>query len=138
MPIQLAQQGKVRILEQKVAAWEGIPIKVRLYQNNYTPAPGGGFTLATFVQATFDGYADQDLDAWGVPALVGSAGYVEHAVVTWTPTGTTTPNTIYGYVVYDPTDNTVLWAERHPAGGITVGGDLVPYSVMPTMLEETF
>jgi len=70
-------------------------VKVHLFQNNIIPGPGT--QLTDFVDATFDGYAAQAAGTWGAP-YYGPDGnaHVTAPGLQFQPTGSTTPNTIYG------------------------------------------
>lgn len=88
-------------------------LKVHLYTNNYTPI--GSTTITDFTEATFTGYAAQNVPALGV-VFTNDSGQAEFdctATSTWTATDAVTPNTIYGYYVVDSTTGTIVrWAER--------------------------
>jgi hypothetical protein len=72
-------------------------------------APGPGLDPSTLTEATYDGYAAKLLTGWGTPHLVASGNVVVDAtpVLGWTPTGSLTPNTIYGWWVIDHAGNLV-------------------------------
>lgn len=134
--IVLANAGKVRILDWKRAEFAAAGIKIRLFKNNVAVAAGtaiGGYTTATF-----SGYADKTIGAWGAAALIGgTVARIEAALQTWTPTDALAGCDIYGYIVFDPADNTVLWGENDPNAPVRVGDDLRPYSVLPRLTEDT-
>jgi hypothetical protein len=70
---------------------------VKLAQGAFAPVPTSDPT--TFTEATFDGYAAKTITAWTSAYLVPgpSSEILSAAVLSWSPTGTTTPNTITGY-----------------------------------------
>ena len=81
-------------------------LTMRLYQNNYTPAPG--MALANFTEATFTGYSAQAIVQNGSVAIVSNQAVQADDQVTFQQTGTATTNTIYGYFVTatDPVTST--------------------------------
>lgn len=85
-------------------------VKVHLFQNNIVPTPAT--ILTDLVEATFDGYAASAAVTWG-SVVVDPAG---NAVVygdakTFTMTGSTTPNTVYGYYVTNSAGSTLEYLE---------------------------
>jgi len=64
---------------------------------NFTPGPT--LTLASLTLATFDGYAVIPVTGTTTPHIGSNAQPVANLepLMSWTPTGTATPNTIWGY-----------------------------------------
>lgn len=88
-------------------------LQLRLFKNNYTPVNGS--VNADFTEADFDGYAEISLVSWDDPFIGGDGkAKIEHPTQTFTDTGNTTPNDIYGYYVTYVISGTtyVLMAER--------------------------
>jgi hypothetical protein len=83
------------------------PATVHLAQAPFTPGPS--VTLAGITEATFDGYSDKTITSFGTVQNLGggSWGCNSGTVTSWTPTGSTTPNTIAGWVVVDHAGNMV-------------------------------
>lgn len=71
-------------------------LTIHLYQNDFTPSPG--MVIGDLTEADFDGYASFAMNPIIGPYL-NPAGQpeIQNASHNWTPTGSTTPNTIYGY-----------------------------------------
>lgn len=110
---------------------------LKLFKNDYTPVDTS--TLANFTEADFDGYAPITLNAWGNAFINGSnIAEIDEVVRTFTCTGNTTPNTIYGYYLEDVA-NQYLFAERNPAGGIAINTAGQVYVVWPrvTLRNQT-
>jgi hypothetical protein len=80
---------------------------VHLAQAPFTPGPN--VALADITEATFDGYAAKSIAGFGPPILLpnGSVGANISTVLSWTPTGSMTPNTIAGWLVQDHAGNMV-------------------------------
>lgn len=72
-------------------------LTVRLFINPATP-DGPTSVLGDFTEASFDGYAPISLPGWGLPwsDVVGNA-VVSSNRLQWTMTGSTTPQTVYGW-----------------------------------------
>ena len=99
---------------------------LKCFQNNHTPAESD--VAGTYTEATFTGYSAITLNslqssaAWGVPSLVSPTGSwapgsqtqvaeTTYPQQTFTCSGNTTTNTIYGYYVVGATSGTLLFAE---------------------------
>jgi len=96
----LSTAAQVAALADLQTAWQAAgstgPLTAHLYQNDYVPSPAS--VLADFTEADFDGYADVDLTLLVGPYLNPQGQpEIQNASVTWAMTGTTTPNTIFGY-----------------------------------------
>ena len=87
---------------------------LHLFANNFVPQPGS--VPADFTEATFDGYAALNITAWGTVHLLPSnqPAVAPTTTIAFTPTGSLTPNTIYGYYIKDPAGNIII-AERFPS-----------------------
>lgn len=76
---------------------------VHLFQNDIIPTPTS--LISEFTEADYDGYAAKDLVVTSPPsAFVSEFGDViaQFPHVVFQPTGTTTPNTIYGWWLQGP------------------------------------
>ena len=104
--------------------------KLRLYKNNYTPVNGS--VLGDFTVANFDGYAEINLAAWSAAALdANNKAATAMASQTFTMTApAATPNDIYGIFVVTA-GGVLLYAERNPAGPITMNTAGQTYSYLP-------
>ena len=107
------------------------PFWLGLYKNDYVPVRDT--ELADLVRADYAGYAPVPLvrASWNVPTDVGGvaqtfwgAGFVSFA-----PTSGT--QTVYGYMVTDPSDSLLLWLERFPSP-ISIS-TVNPAFVLPSM-----
>jgi len=91
----------------------GTTAKIHLAAASFIATP----TLdpSTLTEATFDGYTAKAITAVSTPGPITPGNIVAIIpAVSFTPTGTTTPNTIYGYWVVDGSGNYV-GAEVFPA-----------------------
>lgn len=83
----------------------------------------GAFTPTTTVKlgdvtaADFDGYLPVAITGWGTPHLLASGEYAVQAIdlLSWTPTGGTTPNDIGGWIVVDHAGETMSCGKFNPA-----------------------
>ncbi len=73
--------------------------KMHLAKAAFTPSIG--LQLSDITEADYDGYAAQNITAWGVPHLDASGQIFvsPSTAMDWTPTGSTIPNTIFGWVL---------------------------------------
>lgn len=90
-------------IEEVRARWNDVGGSVlRLFQNNFVPAPDA--ELADYNEADFDGYAEIDLAGeWAEPVYVMAGWYkMETPEFTIDPPGMGAAQTIYGaYIVHD-------------------------------------
>lgn len=93
-----------------IPAATGLPDKLKLFKNNYTP--GHTTVSANLVEADFSGYVAGTLSGGAVSGTLDGSG---RAFATWSPLTFTkagaTANTIYGYWVVDA-GGVLLWVER--------------------------
>jgi hypothetical protein len=89
---------------------------------------------STFTEADFDGYAALDVATWEPARLLsnGSVETVSSALAYFSPTGTTTPNTIYGFWVVAG-DGTYLGAEAF-ATQYALTGPSTALAFIPTLI----
>jgi hypothetical protein len=95
---------------------------LRLYQNNTAPNPN--MDVTQFTEATFTGYAAKTGMTWAVGPYYTTAGFAEllDALYTWTPTGTTTSNIVYGWYLTDVSGAWVIgeaFTTPMPMGSLT-------------------
>lgn len=105
---------------------------IRLFQNDYEP--GSSTVLADLTVATFTGYAEVDSTTWGgaFQNADGDAQVIPPVIATFTATGSTIGNTVYGFYVVDAAGTALLWAERFDAPvGFNSNGDT--YSFVPRL-----
>lgn len=83
---------------------------LRLFKNDFVP--NKATLLADLTPADFDGYAAKTIVTWGA-AFLDPAGLATTLapLQTWTQSGDTTPNTIYG-AYYVSVGGDLIWAER--------------------------
>lgn len=100
---------------------------LKLYKTDVTPAEGD--TAATYIEATFTGYANIALT--GASWVVGSntSGYsnAQYALQTFTSSAAQTSNNIYGYYITSGPGGQLIWAERFTDGPypISNNGDAI-------------
>lgn len=131
--IVLSRAGKLQLLNEKRTFLNTCTL--RLFQNNLQPTDAN--VVADFTEATFDGYAAQPLDDFGVAALdQNNKGRIVAPLHTFTATGGVTANQIYGYYVTDPA-GALVYSDRNAAAPVTVSGDGSAYTVVPAFLEDS-
>lgn len=138
MSIKVPNEGELKILANiRDPYFQGFPLNAGLFQDNYTPADGDTLATYTAIEADFDGYTVQTLTTWITPILVAGKAFISTLPIIWTPTGSVTPNDIYGFFVYDFVDNKLLWAGRFAAAPIAVTGPTTPVVYTPSFTLKT-
>lgn len=112
-----------------------LPLSMHLYQNDYTPTTTD--TLANYTEATYDGYAAQVM-VWASATIPtpGSGALTTWIPLLWTPTGSITPNDIYGYYVTDAA-GTLMWAERAPSPPVALNSMLTTLPITPRYGDDS-
>ena len=117
-------------------------LTIGLFAEDLTPAfndPLSKYNSGSAVP-TFQGYDPlplTDCFSGGAVADGMGAAYMTGTPLIWTPTGTLYTNTIYGYYVYDDSDN--LWfAQSFNPDTYSVGGTLVPFYLLPVFYEGSY
>lgn len=103
--------------------------KIHLYKTSISLS--GTTVLADFTEADYDGYAAATVTTWNSPVInVDGKAEATAPGTFFSPTGSTTPNTIYGYYFTDSTGGILLFAESFDTpqnmSGPTSGFTLVP------------
>lgn len=111
MPLIWPKQGTLPVADALASPYLDA-CAVALYKNDYIPVIGS--VLGDFVEATFPGYAPQDINISN-PAFLNGQGAAELDADLVTFTQTAGPaQLVYGYFVYDAT-LVVIAAQRFPA-----------------------
>lgn len=107
-------QSEYRALLDLLLPHYPITSNVHLYKNNIQPT--NQTVLGDFVEADYDGYASESLTAWGATFLNGDGNAESVAPnITFTCTGDTTPNIVYGYYITDAADAVLLMSGKFDA-----------------------
>ena len=78
-----------------VLAWLDT-LTCHLFQNNHVPAVGD--VASMYTEANFDGYAPMAMNNWADQGTDANGNEKwTNPDLTWTDTGASTPNTVYGY-----------------------------------------
>lgn len=114
----------------------GVGVRIGLFKNDWaedcTPL------LGDFTEANFDGYARQNPGTWTGPFFADPVASIQASLCTFNCTGSTTPNTIYGYFAVNNSDGLLIWAEKNPAGPVTINANGQTYVVVPIWQEATW
>jgi hypothetical protein len=105
----LCDEGISDVNALLVAAMVAAGYQVGLFTNNHTPVYGD--TLGSFTEASFGGYARNNLAS---PTNTGTSGNINletFAASTFNPTGTGLPVTIYGYFIVNSGASRLTGAE---------------------------
>lgn len=91
-------------------------------------------TFGSITEANYDGYARQSVGSSTV-TFIGSDGneYVEFNTLRFQPTGSTTPNTIYGLFWTPGNDSTKIWATDALTAQVFFNGPSRQLTITPRM-----
>ncbi len=79
--------------------------------------------IGDFTKPGYAGYADQTLDAWPAAITLGTGeASCTHPNVTFAYSGLASPVTVYGLVIYDPTDSNVVIEVTKYETPVTISG----------------
>lgn len=131
----LMNSGMLDFLQAKVDFLNANGPRLYLFKNDV--ALTKGMTTDDFDNADFDGYASQFVTNWPDPVIDGGKAVSTHPMRVFVPDGTTTPNSIYGWYIYDGDRDHLIMAYKFPGGPVTVGATLDPYGVVPRLTEDT-
>lgn len=125
MAIVLCNAYKPTLLQQQVALLNSLVL--HLYQNNYTPL--GTSVAGDFTEATFDGYAAQNLTTFAAAFLNGAnLGETDAGLYTFTQTGVVVTNNIYGYYV-TTAGGVLAFGERNAGAPVSMSTTGLSYVV---------
>jgi hypothetical protein len=134
MPLNAPNEGERRMLQLIVNAATPEDLYLVLFGNNVTPAEND--TAATFTEISGGGYANISLAGASWSVANGNNAVATYAAQTFTFTGATTPNTVYGYVVKGKTSNTVFWCERFSDGPYPINNNGDAITITPRLELE--
>jgi hypothetical protein len=102
---------------------------VKLAKGTFVPTPTVDPT--TFTEADFDGYSSKTIAAYTSAAIIAGpkAEILASSLLSWTPTGTTTPNTVTGYWIVGGNGD-YLGGEAF-ATGIVLNGPTTTLNLVP-------
>lgn len=127
MAVKVPNEGENALLNALKGTYFSL-LSLRLFANNHTPSDSD--TNASYTEATFPGYSAIPLNSWGtVGTNADGKAEVSEVSRTFTCTGTSPANTIYGYYITSGT--TVVFAERNPSGPVTLNNFGQTYTVQP-------
>lgn len=123
------------ILDALLAASPWPTAKMKLFQNNHTPAAGD--TAASYTECTYTGYASQTLGAAGAAATVAGRASSTFPDFTFTMGVPGVTNLIYGYYITTAA-GLLLAAELDPAGPVPflVNGATYVVTYVQTYVSE--
>lgn len=107
-------------------------LKLRLYENNYTPVEAS--VVGDFTEATFSGYAAITLTGASWTMTTADPAVADYAQQTFTATAA--GNSVYGYYVTNNAGTICVWAERFTDGPYTITGNGDVVKVTPTITGD--
>lgn len=118
--------GKERLIEWMLSTEDASfgDLDVALYTNNYTPVDGSIFS--SFTAASFTGSSPIAIHRsdWTGPTLTSHVAYMTLPTPpAWTCTAGG-PQTCYGWFLYDPSDDTVIAAQKFAVARVMDTGSI--------------
>jgi hypothetical protein len=112
-------------------------LNLKLYGNNGTPGDQDN-AVGTFwyTEISGGGYLQKVLDGavWGVAN--GNNCVATYTAQTWSFTGATTPNTVYGYYVTQNVGGRLMWSERFTDGPYAINNNGDAITITPRIELE--
>lgn len=111
---------------------DGDVFRIRLFSNDYTPVQDS--VIGDFTQASYSGYAQQDLDPalWGDPIEVSGIARAAYDGGVFEFLSTSGTQDVYGYYVTDTSGGVALWGERFVGAPLTIT-PVNPVLILPMM-----
>jgi hypothetical protein len=133
MAIRIANSIKATLLQLLVATLNGY--KIHLFKNNLTPTDAS--VIGDFTEADFTGYASQNLTTFATAFLNGAnQGETDAGLYTFTQSGSTTTNNIYGYYV-TTAGGALVYSERNPNAPVAMTGSGLQYVVDVKFMDDS-
>lgn len=107
-------------------------LKLRLFENNYTPVEAS--VVGDFTEATFSGYAAITLTGASWTLTTADPAVADYAQQTFTASAA--GNSVYGYYVTNNAGTVLMWAERFTDGPYTITGNGDVVKVTPTFTGD--
>lgn len=115
-------------------------LEIGLFKNDFFPVPS--MVFGDLTEADFTGYARKEIDRedWAEP-VAGSGSDAGKAVITAPDqvfsSSDVSSQELFGYFILDPSDNTLLWAERFATSRTIENGQSVTIRPKFTGRSET-
>lgn len=137
MPLVTPDEGLPILLALllKDAAMPGTAWKLTIFVNNLTPTQATVF--ADMTVATFTGFSEVTIarGTWVSPTVSSHKGVTTYGSTPTQWTLTATPQTVYGYAIYDPATSKILWIERFASSVALIVGSII--GVLPRVTLTT-
>jgi hypothetical protein len=128
--------GEVELLKNAIYRNFQTDWKMRLYQNNYTPAPTDNGS--SIVECTWLGYAPTVVGAWGTPATVASIAQSSAGIQTVTASGSlVTAQTVYGWYLTHTSDADAILGACLLGASVVVNTPSQVLQITPTITLRT-
>ena len=133
MSLKVPNGGELKLMDA-IRTYLNSNAYLKLFKND--KAPGDTDTTAGYTEADFPGYAGIQLASWSAAVTnADGKGELNETARTFTMTGSSPTNTIYGYYVTDGSNN-LLWAER-AAAPYAMDANGKTYTVVPKLTGRT-
>lgn len=114
MTLLVPNNGEGRILNNMVNKVAPQDLRLKLYQNNITPAETD--TAATYTVASWAGYANFDFVAANWTITEGAPSDASYAEQIFTSSANQSSQSNYGYYIIQVTSGILMWVERFSDG----------------------
>jgi hypothetical protein len=131
MPLNIPNEGERQILRLALNNVSQEDLWLTLFGNNVTPAENDNVTFYT--ELTGGGYANIQLTGANWTVANGNNAVATYAAQTWTFTGATTSNTVYGYMVKGKVSMTVYWSEKFSDGPYPINNNGDAITITPRL-----
>lgn len=133
----VSDHGELQILYRALIVAGDPDWRVRLYTNDHTP--GEDDEADDYDEATFSGYADQDLQGWSAPATVdGVAKTIADSVTFQAASDLSGSENVYGYYVTDSANGGALvYAERFAGAPLLIALPNQTLVILPSLTAST-
>lgn len=130
--------GEVRLLEYVRARLNSGNIRIGLFASSHMPAAADVLSTYTAIEATFPGYATAETANWSVPAPDGTGRQFTQAdFQVWTRGVGGSPESIFGYFIWDADSGDLLWAEADPNAPVPINSSGNTYTVRPRLTDRS-
>lgn len=130
----MVNQGEKIMAEALVNKVAPQDLKLKLFQNNWTPADGN--TESAVTEATFTGYTEISLSGANWVCTEGAPSQLTYPEQSFASSSDQTPQTIYGYYLVQATSGKLVCAWRFSDGPYTVSKNGDEIDITPKILVK--
>ncbi len=129
MPIAVPNEGEQRMLELVLNKSSGENLYLILFGNNVSPSENDN--VANYTEISSGGYANKSLTGANWSVANGNNCVATYTAQTFSFTGATSPNTVYGYALKQVTSMRLMWTERFSDGPYAINNNGDSITITP-------